>query len=166
MTLRHDKILYLLARLARMGNMTTQVEVPLEDLKRPDANFHLLTRTLAMDVSVIHPSASTYNKAAARPLGAAEVREKSKKNEYEEKSRREGLAFQPFVMETYGAFGKEAMDIIAELATEASQNGVHQIGGMKFSTFAVRALSVCLQWGNAMVMLKGCTLTRRAASGS
>ena len=81
----------------RMGNIATQVEVPLEDLKRPDANFHLLTKTLATDVSVIHPSAKTYCTAAARPLGAAGVRERSKKNEYEEKSRKEGLAFQPFV---------------------------------------------------------------------
>jgi len=163
MTLRHDKLLYLLAKLARMGNITTQVEVPLEEMKRPDINFYLLTRTLATDVTVIHPSAKTYQSAAARPLGAAEVRERKKNNDYEEKSRKEGLAFQPFVMETYGAFGKEASDILSELATEATQNGVLQIGGMKFSLFAVRALAACLQWGNAMVMLKGCTLARRAA---
>ena len=65
MTLRHDKILYLLARLARMGNVATQVEVPLEELKRPDVNFHLHTRTLSTDVSIIHPSAPTYNTAAS-----------------------------------------------------------------------------------------------------
>jgi len=164
MTLRHDKILYLLARLARMGNVATQVEVPLEDMKRPDANFHLHTRTLSTDVSIIHPSAPTYFTAAARPLGAAETREKSKLKEYEEKARQEGMAFQPFVMETYGAFGKQASEILDELATEASQNGLYQIGGMKWSLFAIRALSVCLQWGNAMVLLKGCTLARKAVS--
>jgi hypothetical protein len=147
-----------------MGNVTTQVEVPLEDMKRPDVNFHLLTRTLSTDVSIIHPSAPTYFTAAARPLGAAESRERSKMNEYEQKARQEGLAFLPFVMETYGAFGKHASSILDELATEVAQNGVHQIGGMKFSIFAIRALSVCLQWGNAMLLLKGCTLARKAAS--
>ena len=41
MTVRHDRLLHLLARLTRMGGITTQVEVPLEDLKRSDANFYL-----------------------------------------------------------------------------------------------------------------------------
>ena len=164
--IRHrDRLLHLLARLARMGNITTQVEVPLDDLKRPDANFFLSSRTLAIDVSVIHPSAKTYRTAAARPLGAAAIREKSKCNAYEEKSRKEDLAFLPFVMETYGAFGKKASETLAELAAEASHNGLHQIAGMNFTTFAVRALSVCLQSGNAMALLKGSTLSRRAASG-
>ena len=61
-------------------------------------------------------------------------------------------------------FGKQALSILDELATEAAQNGLHQIGGMKFSLFAIRALSVCLQWGNAMIMLKGCTLARKAVA--
>ena len=97
-------------------------------------------------------------------MGAAKVRERSKLNDYEDKSSKEGLAFKPFVMETYGAFGKHASDVLAELAAEASHNGLTQIGGMKWSTFAVRALSVCLQSGNAMAMLKGCSLARKAAA--
>ena len=71
-------------------------------------------------------------------LKFTETREKSKVREYEEIVRQEGMAFLPFIMETYGAFGKQALSILDELATEAAQNGLHQIGGMKFSLFAIR----------------------------
>jgi len=77
-TARHDRLLYLLARLAKLGDIATQVEVPLEDLKRPDVIFHLPSRVLATDVSVTHPSAKSYVKQAARPLGAAQARERDK----------------------------------------------------------------------------------------
>ncbi len=75
-TTRHDRILYLLARLARLGDIATQVEVRLEDLKRPDVVFHLPSRVLATDISVTHPAAKSYSKAAARPLGAAQAMER------------------------------------------------------------------------------------------
>ena len=64
-TTRHDRILYLLARLARTVNIATRVEVPLENQTRPDAHFYLHNRTIATDVSITHPAGKTYAKAAA-----------------------------------------------------------------------------------------------------
>ena len=40
LTIRHDRLVPS-GELARQGIFATQVEVPLEDLKRPDAFFHL-----------------------------------------------------------------------------------------------------------------------------
>ena len=39
LTVRHDRIVALLARLARAGGITTEVESALDEGKRPDANF-------------------------------------------------------------------------------------------------------------------------------
>ena len=95
----------------------------MEDLKRPDIVFHLPSKVLATDISVTHPSAKSYVKVAARPLGAAAARERDKVREYGEKARQEGMAFLPFVMETYGAFGKHALEILSDLDDDISYNG-------------------------------------------
>lgn len=163
MTTRHDRLLYLLARLARTVNIATRVEVPLENQKRPDANFFLHDRVIATDVSVIHPSANTYSKAAAKPLGAAARREGEKKREYSDLAKAEHLDFTPCVFETFGGIGKDAMALLDVLAEEGQLNGVDTIGGMRARTFMTRALSVCLQGGNALVMQDGCVQARRAA---
>ena len=70
-----------LARLTRTVNIATRVEVPLENQKRPDANFYLHNRTIATDVSITHPASKTYCRAAAKALGAAARREKKKRSE-------------------------------------------------------------------------------------
>ena len=57
--------------------------------------------------------------------------------EYGDKARREGMAFLPFVMETYGAFGKHALEILTDLDDDISHNG-SQVGSMKWITFAYR----------------------------
>ena len=164
MTTRHDRVLYLLARLARTVNIATRVEVPLENQKRPDANFFLHNRSIATDVSIIHPASKTYAKKAAKALGAAARREGEKKREYSEQARSENLDFIPFVLETFGGFGKEAVTLQEILTDEGSLNGMGNLGGMKARTFFTRALSVCLQSGNALVMQEGCAMTRQAAN--
>ncbi len=74
------------------------------------------------------------------------------------------MAFLPFVIESYGAFGKYALEILSELGGEVSNNGT-QVGSMNWVTFAKRSLSVCLQGGNAfLIMLDGCVMARRAAT--
>ena len=86
-------------------------------------------------------------------------------SQYAKKARNEGLVFFPFVMESYGGIGKSASHFLAELSDEGCTNGVFHTDGMKLSTFAIRALSVCLQSGNAVVLNRGCVLTRHAAHG-
>ena len=145
-------------------NIATRVEVPLENQKRPDANFYLHNRTVATDVSITHPASKSYCRAGAKALGAAAGREKDKKRQYSDLARAEHLDFIPFVLETFGGFGREATHLLDTLTEEGSLNGVESLGGMGARTFFTRALSVCLQSGNAQVMQDGCTLTRKAAS--
>ena len=60
--------------------------------------------------------------------------------------------------------GKEAKSLLESLTDEALLNGVESLGGMGVRIFFTRALSVCLQGGNAQIMQDGCTLVRKAAS--
>ena len=163
-TTRHDRVLYLLARLSRTVEIATRAEVPLEDQKRPDANFYLHNRTIATDVSIIHPAAASYCKQAAKILGAAAIREKEKKRDYSDQALAEGLDFIPFVLETFGGFGREATSLLDLLMDEGSLKGMDTLGGMRARTFITRALSICLQGGNALILQDGCAMTRRAAS--
>ena len=149
MTTRHDRILFLLARLAKTVNIANRVEVPLENLKRPDANFFLHNRTIATDVSITHPASKTYCRAAARTLGAAAIREKDKKREYSDQAKAENLDFVPFVLESFGGFGKCATSLVEDLVSEGLLNGIESLGGMGVRIFWTWAISICLQSGNA-----------------
>ena len=127
-TTRHDRVLYLLARLTRTVEIAGGSE--------PDANFFLHTRRIATDVSII----------------------------YSELVSAEGLDFIPFVLETFGGFGKDATSLLDTLMDEGLLKGVDNLGGMRERTFITRALSICLQGGNALMLQDGCAMTRRAAS--
>ena len=101
---------------------------------------------------------------AAKALGAAARREGEKKRDYLALAKAEGLDFIPFVMETFGGFGKEAKSLVETLTEEALLNGVESLGGMGVRSFFTRALSICLQGGNGQVMQDGCALARKAAN--
>ena len=66
------------------------VEPRLSDKSRTDGNFYLSSCSSHIDVSVVHPSASSYRRAASKPLGAALGREKLKNNLYLERAQANG----------------------------------------------------------------------------
>lgn len=109
-----------------------------------------------IDASITHPSApSLCRPAAARPLAAAQRREKLKESKYSAIARDEECQFVPFVMESYGSLGKQAFKFLKEVSYHSN------ISLLPVTTIQmVRALSVCLQTGNAFVLLSGCMQAR------
>ena len=85
-------------------------------------------------------------------LAAAKNREARKHQKYDSQSSSNGAKFIPFVLETYGGFGKEALAFIKKLSkfyTELSPTPVHE----SFSLLVSKSISVALQKGNALVQL-------------
>ena len=83
-TVRHDRLLHTLAKIARSAGIAVMVEPRLgeDDLKRTDANFYFSSCGTEIDISVVHPSSASFFKLASKPLGAAQEREKRKNNLY------------------------------------------------------------------------------------
>ena len=100
------------------------------DRLRPDLMFEGLNLNLLSDVAVTTPSnASVGSRAAKVPLAAARVIEKFKRNKYRALAERERILFTPFVVETYGAVGPGAMEVLSALADRAEWRSVWMVCG-------------------------------------
>ena len=76
--------------------VVVEPRLSVDDKSRTDGNFYLSSCSSHIDVSVVHPSASSYRRAASKPLGAALGREKLKNNLYLERTQN-GSKFYPVV---------------------------------------------------------------------
>ena len=90
--------------------------------KRPDLEcVDPLDPTLRVliDIQITSPcSTSLFQVASSKPLHAAEQAEKAKHRKYD-RHLRPGYKLVPFVLEVYGAWGKEAIRFASSLATKA-----------------------------------------------
>lgn len=162
MTLRHDILKGIWRRIACRAGVATSLEPVLRPLQgsqsaaianRPESRGDILLALqdalTVVDVSVVHPAASTYVNAAARAEGsAAAVRDHAKRAQYEN-SDPLGYAFVPLSTETFGRLGKPAMALLNKLAECASASGVVFKDG--FVVNALRELSVGLCRGNCVL---------------
>ena len=102
------------------------------------------------DVAITHPSASSVVvQASTRPLFAAGKREQQKYTKYKNRER-DGYSVVGFVFETYGAAGNGVRKVVKALAKHSPI-----LGGLEFTSYAMTALSIALQAGNAMIALGG-----------
>ena len=101
-----------------------------------------------VDVSVVHPAASTYVNAAARAGGSAAAVRDHASAKYEN-SDSLGFAFVPLSAQTFGRLGIPAMALLNKLAECASASGVVFKDG--FAVNALRELSVGLCRGNCVL---------------
>jgi hypothetical protein len=111
---------------------------------------------VVIDVSVSMPSAVSFRDAAAKkPLSAALGREKIKRNKYEYNCRAHNLLFQPFVLEVFGAFGREASKLLTTLARFAEVHDRHldERVALLFRQQFQQSISVALQSANADVLI-------------
>jgi hypothetical protein len=165
-TLRHNLINRTLERLAAAARYTVTHEpryyVPGAcdgdemDRQSPDCVLIGPHRTIAVDVSVVCPTGASYmRRAAATTLAAAAQREQLKLKKYSGLAQQEGLRLVPFVLESYGAFGRMALDLLGTMEAHAAEH--HQRFDVKD---ARQALSVALQRGNALVALQCCVTAR------
>ena len=104
------------------------------------------------DVSVVHPCASTYVRAARVAGGAAVVRDAAKQAKYQTADP-SGYAFVPLSHESFGRMGQPAMKLLNTLAEVASANG--RVVKAGFVGNALRELSISLCRGNALMHRRG-----------
>ena len=92
-----------------------------------------------------------------------EEREHYKHLKYDILAAEEKSMFVAFVLESVGAFGKEALKFIKRLVKSFSACLFSPGPKGYFRGRIFRALSVCLQKGNALIELLGCRQARQSA---
>ena len=176
MTLRHDLTKNDWCRIARRAGIATSAEPVLRPLQgaqaalladrqgsRGDILLALSSALTVADVSIVHPAADTYVRAAANAAGsAAAVRDQAKRARYETDDPH-GYAFIPLSMETYGRMGKPAMELLNKLAETAADGGVNKDS---FVTNALRVLSIGLCRGNAVLYKRSLPVMARVRGTS
>ena len=163
-TFRHDHIVRVLSLLIRKAGGACYVEPRFYDRTRPDIHVIFPSLKLLIDVSVVHPAAPTYAQNSHVPLFSAASRERDKATKFKTLALAEEARFIPFVLETFGAWGRQAIKLITDLTSLLSEHK-----GLAFSSpdargEMVRILAVALQSGNARVLLNGCMRSREHAA--
>jgi len=119
--------------------------------------------SLLADVAVTTPSSrSLISKGSATiPLHAATLRENDKRSKYASLAREKNLSLIPFVLESYGGWGKGARTVLAKVVSA----GVCSSGGGLVSeadalTHARRTVAIALVQGNARLISTALRLAR------
>jgi hypothetical protein len=101
------------------------------------------------DVSIIHPGAATYRRAAAATAGAAAaIRDQQKRTQYRNYGDT-AFRFVPLSVETYGRLGKPFMELLSDVAERAVLQGAGLFSKDQFVSGVVQELSVCMCRYNA-----------------
>ena len=127
--------------------------------KSKDRGDLLLIRgnqVILIDVSVTRPTSTTNltltqtKDVTVQPGIAASIVEQRKHAHYDEECKKHGWKLIPFVLESYGGFGKEASKLLLDMAELADSP-------LAFIQHARNVVSVALQCGNADISLLGTT---------
>jgi hypothetical protein len=163
-TTRHDLIVRSLASFIRSAGGAVYVEPKFLGSLRPDAKVYFPSHSATVDVSITHPSCPSYALQGSKsPLAVAKLRESIKHNKYDAQALAEGTPFTPFVMETFGGLGKEAVGFIKKISYAYSELSPFPVRRGAFASLITRSLSILLQRGNALVQLAGCQVAREHA---
>jgi hypothetical protein len=170
-TVRHNKVLTTVLRIARDAGFAAAHEEPVRDEKghklRPDAIITPCSPQYAImyiDVSVTHPASLSYNTQAAdvtKPLATAKTRERAKHVKYDAVAAQDSARFIPLVLESYGAFGREFDSFLSLLGSAAADfHGFSEREVRTWVASAYRDIVVALHSGNALMAMR----TLRATS--
>ena len=118
-SLQCDIDLRTLAKLFRQVGAVVHIEPRIygSERLRPDMDITFPDRTLMLDVAVTHPASPS--RTSSTPLAAAAYTEKAKYTKYTALAARQAATFLPFVLESYGAFGKRANEVLRILRKAA-----------------------------------------------
>jgi hypothetical protein len=113
---RHDLIvdaIFFWARRAGCVVLKEPEDLDDRDERRADLLITMTTKEILADVVVRHPCApSLVSQAAQAPLAAALDAERYKAARYRETAENMGAVFSAFAVETYGAFGPQAAELV------------------------------------------------------
>jgi hypothetical protein len=175
---RHDAIKQVLAELARSCGYHVEVEPqfpatidthtdPLtgqavQFAHKPRAHGDLLlvrgNVCQLIDVTVVRPTTLTLLRGSSthgahlQPLVAAVRAEETKHHTYDVECARHGWKLVPFALESFGAQGKEATQLLQSMAAHSLD-----LSPEAFLIHAGRRLSMALQSGNAGISIQGTT---------
>jgi hypothetical protein len=123
-------------------------------LPPPTAKTVLSSSLVVADVSVVHPAATSYSRAAARTAsGAAASRDALKRRQYHAGGPPAALSFLPLSLETYGHLGVSVMQVLNALAEAAlaSSGAGADVTKAEFISRALREPGVTLCMGNELI---------------
>ena len=130
------------------------------DRLTPDFSFEFIGKRVTSDWTMAHPVAESYLKQSShKPLFAAHRLESAKHRKYDAWVRKENRQFISFSVETLGAFGTEAIQIIDLLATDAVRNEM-AADRSQFKNKAYNLLSVAIARGVAETIRLGVMIYR------
>jgi len=167
---RHNTVLHALSTVCRRAGIAAELEyrsyANRDDRLRPDARLSAPSLDLITDVQVTTPSApSLADAAASQRLSAASIRETAKSTKYREYAETEGVQFIPFVLEAFGAFGKQSQRILQRISEHYAESDrwASSDADFSFDFWAAAVISVALQRGNAEALSHSIRSARRAA---
>ena len=70
------------------------------------------------------------------------------------------MLLSPFILETYGGFGTEALAFLHKMSILYCDNSPFPVNRNTFTSKITRSISITLQRGNALVQLAGCISAR------
>ena len=159
MTMRHDILSGNWRRLGTRAGIASSLEPTIMALpgangaprvrrdSRGDVLYALAEGLTIVDISVVHPAATSFARVGRDPGGAAAKRDADKRAKYQT-AVPNGYAFTPLSHETFGRLGKPAMELLNKLANVAAESGVYK---ESFVTNALRELSISLCKGNGII---------------
>jgi hypothetical protein len=164
---RHGVVQFALAKIATEAGVATVMDYASHSARRasgsrlrPDGRFAGLFASqradVMTDVSVTNPSsASLASRVNGKRLTATAIREQAKTQKYAAFAEQQRVAFCPFVVESYGALGKCALEIVNALARRANASVVPSALGFSvwsYKTWALAAMSAAVQRGNSKLV--------------
>ena len=110
-----------------------------------------------LDGSIVHTTARSYVLQNKAPGSAVAEREQSKLAHYRDLVAQEGCPVIPFVMDSYGRLGRQAVEFLRRVAQHAARSTEERIA---FYQRALALVSFALQTGNAEVAAAGAAQLR------
>jgi hypothetical protein len=156
-TARHDEVVNILSRLARLigaVSLTEPVDLDADSDKRPDLEIHLPKKTLLVDVSFVHPSAQSYLKAVAKRgvEAVGDQRDAVKHAKYDAIAARHDMKFAGFVMYTLGGWHKSAIGVMNAMR-QAVEPVFCPLSPLDWAHQLKDHIAIAVQRGNADIMV-------------
>lgn len=123
--------------------------------KRPDIQVALAEGTLLGDVTIIHPSAKTSRKLAAKKgvEAVGDLSDARKMGKYAQIAANIDMEFLPIVLYTYGGFHKSALRFIDRL-TESLDTATCLMSRADFKQELKKHIAIAVQRGTADIMIQ------------
>lgn len=130
---------------------------------RPDGTHFFPHKTTLSDTTVRHPTASTYIQSAAKTPGSTLKKAvRSKNTHYSDLADSEGASFTALALETFGRMHADYRKFLRALAQTAADTQIITPSDIPtYVTTLVQEVSVCLQRGNALAILRGLSRSRQ-----